>query len=318
MISKLFVISMFFASTLSFAQDNLISCGSSAGFQFRCSVPDMTSLLAAQSVESDYKISYQLTCNRNYPGPVPSQLRMSLSNGASLTLNYNDRQENILVGTGSGELALVDSNPKEMAVLKFRECSLKIWDVKATPSTTVVAAWAAEKTSLESQILLAAAARDANQSLAVLEASLNIYSKFMDNILTTEVSENDLITTITDLKSCATSSDDPVTCERTIDKLATASSLFGPDEITRLSKLQSILDRVNFAAISCPADGDCAKTILKKYLSDEDLALLGKAKDKLKDADGASGRASTFAKQVEDLTAQLNALKEKSRGSIQW
>ncbi len=47
-----------------------------------------------------------------------------------------------------------------------------------------------EKASLESQIALAAAARDANQTLAVLEASLSGYSKFMDSVLATGLSEN--------------------------------------------------------------------------------------------------------------------------------
>ncbi len=315
---KIFAVVTLLYSASAFAQDNLISCGTSAGFLFRCAIPTTTSLLSAQSVESNYSLSYQMTCNRNYPGPVASRLRVSLSDGTPFVLNYNDTKQNTVVGTGKGELTLVDSFPKELAGLKYQDCSLKIWDVKASPSAKVVEAWKAEKASLESQIALAAAARDANQSLAVLEASLSVYSKFMDSVLATHLSENDLLAAIADLKSCATAGDDPVTCDRTIDKLASATSLFETAEIAQLTTLQAVLNRVNFSAITCPLDQDCAKAIIKKYLSDDDIALLAKARDQLNNTQGASDKATAFGRQVEVLQSQLDALKEKSKGSIQW
>ncbi len=318
MILRIIALTILLSSSISYAQENLISCGTSAGYQFRCSIPATTILLQAQPVESDYSLSYQMTCDRNYPDPVASRIKISIANGTTFTLNYKDKKESVKVGTGTGELSLFDSFPKELAGLKFQECSLKIWDVKATPSTRVVNAWKAEKLSLEAQISLAVSARDANKALAVLESALGVYSKFMDSILATEASENELITAIVGLKECATAGDDPVTCERTIDKLATASSLFTADETSRLSKLQVIIDRINFSAITCPATGDCTKAILKKYLSDEDLALLEEAKGKLKEADGASDRATNFGKLVESLTLQLNTLKEISKGYVQW
>lgn len=148
--TKLFLATFLCLSGASAAQGsvhtNLISCqGTQGSLVNKCQVAQETVLAAVQPYESDFRVDYRMTCNRNYRGPKPSFSSLILENGQSLALQYNFEGSNLLVGTGNGPLILRDAKPIDLSNLQFNGCELVFTKVTASPSARVLAEREAEK-----------------------------------------------------------------------------------------------------------------------------------------------------------------------------
>jgi hypothetical protein len=130
------------AGATSFAQinSNLIACQGIQGHLVnRCHLAQETVLARAQPYESEFRVDYRMTCNRNYRGPKASFTSVFLENGQALNLQYNYEGSNLLVGTGIGPLVLRDVKPVDLANMQFNECQLVFTNVKVQYSPTVSA-----------------------------------------------------------------------------------------------------------------------------------------------------------------------------------
>ena len=126
--------------------ENYINCSGTPGVLVKsCAVTQNAILIDAQPFESNFYVSYQMTCNRNYRGPKPSFSKVSLENGQSLTLQYNDDQTGLLVGTGLGPLTLGDVKPIDLVNLQFNDCQLIFTALTTRPSDRMVTQWEGEK-----------------------------------------------------------------------------------------------------------------------------------------------------------------------------
>ncbi len=143
----LFVSSIASAETI--LSRNIIMCDVVNGFQRYCKLPERLELIPRQNIESEFYVSYKMTCDRRYSGPQASKIQLQLDTGAPFTLNFHDVQNQVLVGTGQGPLSLVDSFPKELANRSFLDCQLSFTEIRAIPSSRVRSVWQTELNGLE-------------------------------------------------------------------------------------------------------------------------------------------------------------------------
>lgn len=123
-----------------YAGPNLITClGNPGTLVNKCAVAQDTVLAGVQPHDSEFYVSYKMTCDRNYRGPKPSFINISLENGQALNLQYNFEGSNLLVGTGVGPLILRDSKPIDLINLQFNECHLVFHNIETRYSPTVSA-----------------------------------------------------------------------------------------------------------------------------------------------------------------------------------
>lgn len=109
---------------------NLVSCSGNPGTMVQaCSIANQE-MAPAQPYDSDFYVSYRMSCNRSYPGPKPSRVQVKLENGQALTLNYNEDAAEVLVGTGRGPLTLTDTLPNELKNYRFNTCDLVFTKVR--------------------------------------------------------------------------------------------------------------------------------------------------------------------------------------------
>jgi hypothetical protein len=173
---SLLLAALIFISTLpaySFINSNLISCPDrSGGYLFHCAIAQNLELKGAQPYESDFFVSYTLTCNRGYAGPVPSKMELRLEKGTSFPMNFNSSVERIKVGTGYGPLTIFDTLPQQLYLRPLAECSLTFSSIEAVPS-------AATAQKLEQ---ISATLKDINSNLAAKEKeAVTYYSNFISD-----------------------------------------------------------------------------------------------------------------------------------------
>jgi hypothetical protein len=99
-------------------------------------------ILPQQKHGSRFYVSYALTCDRSYPGPVASRIQVRLKDRPEqlVTLNYKDGKNDLYVGEGLGPLELVDTFPEELKYRNFSSgCSLVFHKIEARYSPTVSA-----------------------------------------------------------------------------------------------------------------------------------------------------------------------------------
>ncbi len=280
----------------SLANTNLISCDPSSGLQKNCHIQQDLQLIDKQSVESDFFVSYSMSCDRKYPGPLASKIAVKVSDGSSLTLNYKDSQTNILVGSGFGPLTMSDSLPNELGFRSFGSCDLVFSQIIAKPSQKVKAVWQSE---LDGVRALLTAKEKLVKSLEAVVALLPAYQFFeslADNLQTDLNQDQELIETAKKLSECSQGDNCDVLYKMSMNMDLNISM----EERLLIIQLRTILAGVT------PA-GTPVK--LSDRLSEQSIAILTKLAADASFYTNAQSGIETESKEIENLRGRIASLE---------
>lgn len=132
------------AFAFSFNQNSIECSGTQGSLVEKCILPS-TQIAPAQTTDSDFFISYSMTCDQGTDGPERSSLVASLPNGKEISLNSNQPSlSNVYIGSGVGPLVLKDNSPDELMNGRFNDCQLLISVVRVELSAAELARRSAE------------------------------------------------------------------------------------------------------------------------------------------------------------------------------
>lgn len=304
---NIFVIGLSFYASQAAAEmllnNNIMRCNLKNGLQRDCAVPQNLEVLPRQEIESDFYVSYALSCDRKYSGPKPSTIQLRLDSGSALTLNYKDAQSRVLVGSGMGPMTLTDSLPQELANRSFGDCQLSFSELRATPSAKVRAVWEAElnasKELLDSKIALAASL----EKVALLLPAYQLFQSLNEQLQSDLKQSEDIVALARELSSCKQGED----CDL-LFKLGSDTSIdLSLEERILVIQLRGLLTEVS--------QGDPQKSLkIDERLSEASIKTLKKLASDAAFYEDAENRIRKIFAEAEDLRGKIATLEAKING----
>ena len=239
------LLTVFILPSVSFAQGllnkNLMTCDPKNGVETNCRITEGLVLTPIQPVESDFYVSYAMTCNRGYPNPVPSKISLKIENGNGLILNYKDSKVSSFVGTGVGPLIISDSFPKELAFRSHGSCELVLNNISVHPSASIKAVWNAELSGHTSVLAAKEALVKSLENVFALLPAYNFFQELSNNLETNLNANKVVLNLAAELSKCPTEDD----CDILYRMSGNESLGLTAKEIITITKLRAILSEVS-------------------------------------------------------------------------
>ncbi|MBC7531601.1 MAG: hypothetical protein H7318_08485 [Oligoflexus sp.] len=281
------------ANTL--VNNNLMTCDSGPSLQKNCHVQQGLELIPKQGIESDFHVSYKLTCDRKYKGPVPSKISIQVQDGSTTILNYKDEQVDVLIGTGYGPLTIQDALPQELAFRSFADCQLSFSSILSTPSQRVRSVWQAQLSGHQTVIDAKLALVRSLENVVILLPAYQFFGNLAANLQTDLNKNQEVIDLASKLAECKQGEE----CDllyRMSSNQALAMSL---EERLLVMQLRTILSEVS---------RNKSEILLKERMSEQSMEILNKLAADAEFYRNAQDQILSETQAIEELKSQIATL----------
>ncbi len=302
----LVLISLYFCQTSLVADPligrELISCEAKGRFVESCFVTPST-LLDRMATESDFYVSYTLTCDRANGSARPSAIQVSLADGASVFLNYSETKTDLYVGRGFGPLSLNDTSPVQLKSRLFSSgCSLTFAAITAKPSPEVLARMAAEKSDKQQLLDTKRILLETYDQLSEFKVAYEMLNGVADLILNDLSLSNSVVEKLKKFQTCkVTPTGENFDCALFLKIVGDSSDRLTLSEKFLVSKMNALLLQI---------DPDAPSSI-KTYLSEDDVKNLASISEKSRELSDLDAKIETLSREIVELENQIKNIELK-------